>query len=148
GINPANGSPFADNGTIPHGAQDAFLQQDGAMKQVVNGFDIGAQYYLHYYENSRTVTTIPALGATLDGNTVVVAHSIPPVGGSAPYREIFSDVFVATATSHEIGFVKSSPQGGDCTALLDNVAVVEVPSGTAPFITVNPQPVIASVGDT
>ena len=31
GINPANGSPFADNGTIPAGNQAAFIQSDGTM---------------------------------------------------------------------------------------------------------------------
>lgn len=40
GVNPIAGgaSPFADNGLVPDGSNVAFLQQDGAISQQVNGF--------------------------------------------------------------------------------------------------------------
>ena len=53
GINPSNGSPFADNGAIPNGSQVAFMQMDGVLSQTVTGLTSGSQYYVHYYENSR-----------------------------------------------------------------------------------------------
>src|SRR5439155_7424669 len=53
--NPPNGpNPFADNGTKPNGDQVAFMQGDGTNSQLVSGFTVGAEYYLHYYENART----------------------------------------------------------------------------------------------
>jgi hypothetical protein len=146
GLNPASGSPFADNGTIPHGIQVAFMQGDGSFSQMVSGFTVGAQYYVHYFENARTETTIPALEVQVGGTTVVPVHSILPVRGGNPYYEISSDVFVATAATMELAFLKSSPQGGDCTALIDNVAIVAVPAGTAPLVGLQPQPMTVYVG--
>jgi len=146
GLNPASGSPFADNGTIPHGVQIAFMQGDGALSQTLTGLTVGAQYYVHYFENARTETTIPALEVKVGGTTVVPVHSILPVRGGNAYYEIFSDVFVATAASMQLSFVKSSPQGGDCTALVDNVAIVAVPTGTVPTVGVPPQPMTVYLG--
>ena len=44
GLNPVQDgrSPFADNGMIPHGAQVAFMQQNGALSQTVTGLTTGA----------------------------------------------------------------------------------------------------------
>jgi len=46
----------------------------------------------------------------------------------------------------QLTFTKSSPNGGDTTALVDSVAIVPVPAGTAPFITRNPVSTAAYVG--
>ena len=52
GVNPGTfGGPFTDNGTIPDGTKAAFLQADGAMSQVVNGFIVGASYQVRHFEN-------------------------------------------------------------------------------------------------
>lgn len=148
GLNPVTGgaSPFADNGAIPQGAQVAFLQGDGALSQTVSGLVVGAQYYVHYLENARSVVTVPALELKFGGQTVLQSHSVPPVGGGNSYHEMFSDVFTASATDLELAFVKSSPQGGDCTALVDNVAIIPVPSGTPPSVGVQPQSTTVYVG--
>ena len=54
GVNPVGGAnPFADNGAIPDGNQVAFLQEDGALSQMVGGFTVGAEYCVQYDENSR-----------------------------------------------------------------------------------------------
>jgi len=146
--NPPNGpNPFADNGAIPHGSQVAFLQGDGTNSQVVSGFTVGAQYYVHYFENSRSVVTIPGMEVKVGGGTVAPVHSVNPVGGGNSYREIFSQVFAASATDLELAFVKSSPSGGDCTALIDNVAIVEVPAGTPPAVVTQPQPMTVYLGE-
>lgn len=146
GINPADGSPFADNGITPHGVQVAFMQGDGALSQTVSGFTVGAQYYVHYYENGRVGgTSYPALEVKIGGVTVVKPHSIAPVGGGS-YYEISSEAFVATATDMELAFIKSNPAGGDSTALVDNVAIVPLAAGTPPSITLQPQSTTVYLG--
>lgn len=146
GINPGSDgrSPFANNGVWPHGKQAAFMQADGAMSQTVSGFTVGAPYYFHYYENSRSGPT-PYVAVTFGTNTVIAAHAVAAVGGYAPFREVYSDIFTATATSIDLAFVKSNPLGGDSTALIDNVAFVQVPAGIAPYITRNVSAQIASL---
>ena len=116
GLNPANGSPFADNGVIPDGIKTAFMQGDGALSQTVSGFSIGAQYYVVYYENARS-GGIPAVQVQIGGNTIVPTHSRSPVGGSNPYVLMTSDPFIATGTDLLLSFIKSNPNGGDTTAL-------------------------------
>ena len=150
GINPGVGfSPFADNGTIPDGAQVAFLQEDGGMTNTVGGFTVGKQYFVQYDENSRLgdSPTDPALALTVGGTTVVAAHTVPPVGGSNPYRRVISEVFVASATDLEVIFIKSNPQGGDNSALIDNVCIAEVAPNTPPSILREPESQIVQVGD-
>jgi hypothetical protein len=149
GLNPANGSPFADNGLTPHGNQVAFLQADGALSQVVSGLTVGEQYYVHYHENSRNCCsgTTPFLEVSVGGAVVVPAHPVPPVLDGNPYHEVSSYTFVATATALELVFTKSNPQLGDTTALIDNVTVVPIPPGTPAFVGLDPKPVLASVGD-
>jgi len=145
GINPAAGSPFADNGIIPNGTQVAFMQGDGPFSQTVTGLTVGAQYYVHYYENARAGNT-PALEVQIGGTTVVASHIITSVGGN-PYREVSSAIFTASATDMELSFIKSNPLGGDTTALIDNVAILVVPAGTPPSITLQPQGGIFVEGD-
>jgi hypothetical protein len=149
GINPiSNGqSPFADNGTIPNGSQVAFLQslsQDTpiTLSQTVDGLTVGSQYYIHFYENSRAATLAPALEVMRDADVATPVHSVP----SGAYREVFSDVFTATATSLNLMFIKTSPSGSDTTLLLDNVAIVPVAAGTAPAVIKNPEATAAYVG--
>lgn len=143
GVNSGAG-PFADNGTIPNGAQVAFMQGDGAMSQTVSGFIIGEQYYVVYFENARN-GGIPAIELQIGGTTIVPAHTRAPVG-SGPYVEVKSDPFIATGTDLLLSFIKSNPLGGDTTALIDNVCVLPLPAGTPPSITRQPQAVVVNAG--
>lgn len=146
GVNPGTfGGPFTDNGTIPDGTKAAFLQEDGVMSQVVSGFVVGSTYQLSYYENARN-GGIPACEVKVNGNTVVPVHNVSPVGGANPYRQVVSDPFTATSSSMEIAFIKSNPQGGDTTLLIDNVGFLA--SGTTPIITVQPQGQTVGAGST
>jgi len=148
GIN-NSGGPFHDNGVIPDGAKIAFIQTDGAMTQVINGFIVGNTYQVRYFENARNCCTAgssPFVEVKIGGVTIVAPHASPPVGGGNPYREVLSDPFVATATSLELAFIKSNPQGGDTTLLIDNVSIV--PPNTAPTISVQPQDATIGLGDT
>lgn len=147
GINPAGGSaPFADNGSVPEGAQVAFMQEDSALRQVLSGFVVGRPYQIRYFENARNNATRPFLQVTLGGQTIVPAHEVVPVGGSNPYHERVSDPVVATATTMELAFVKSNPQGGDTTVLIDQVSFLA--SGTPPRILQPPQAIVAGLGET
>lgn len=146
GLNPAGGSPFASSGPIPDGVQFAFIQAAGdILHQTVSGFTVGDAYYVHYYEGARAGYPSPGMEVTVGGATVLAAHAIP--SGANSYFETFSDLFVATNASLDVAFVKSNPVAGDTTAVLDDVAVVNIAPGTAPFVTRNPQPVLASVAD-
>ena len=149
GINPvSNGSgPFADNGSIPHGGHVAFLQADGKMSQTVHGLTPGAEYYVHYYENARTGPTYPAIEVTVGGVTVLPAHSVAPVNSGNAYYSVSSSVFKADAADLELAFIKSAPSGGDCTALIDNVAIIPVAAGTKPWIAAQPKPATAYIGE-
>jgi len=151
GINPAGSSPFADNGVIPNGSQICFIQASGdTLSQVVSGFTVGSAYVVHYYENARTGTGVPSIQVLIGGATVVAAHAINPVGGANSYYEVYSDVFIATNASLELDFLKDSPTGGDTTALIDNVTILPLAAGAAPFVTPtgNPQSLLVTVGDT
>ncbi|MEK7675337.1 MAG: LamG-like jellyroll fold domain-containing protein, partial [Verrucomicrobiota bacterium] len=125
GVNPVGGAnPFADNGAIPDGNQVAFLQEDGALSQMVGGFTVGAEYCVQYDENSRDCCgTMPSLEVKIGGATIVAAHPVSPVGGSNPYHHVISSTFTAAGPSLELAFIKSNPQGGDTTALIDNVCI-------------------------
>jgi len=145
GINPGGGSPFADNGVIPHGSQVSFMQADGALSQPLSGFTVGGQYYVHYYENARGGNT-PVVELQVGGNTLVASHIVNSVGGGNPYREVSSAMFTASATDLELAFIKSNPLGGDNTVLIDNVAIIQVPSGTPPTIGHQPQSTNVYIG--
>lgn len=144
GINPiANGaSPFANSGTIPHGIRVAFLQADGTLAQTVSGLTVGADYYVHYLENARSGGS-PALEFRWNDTVMVPAHTIAP----GNYRDVYTEVFKATATEAMLTFAKSNPLGGDTTVLLDNVAVVPLAAGTAPSLTRQPTAVVANPGE-
>src|SRR5262249_55701126 len=92
-------------------------------------------------------STVPTVEVRLGTNTLIAAHAVTPAGGANPYHEVSSDVFTAGSATVDLTFVKGKVSGGDCTALIDNVAIVQVPSGTAPFVTRNPASVVVSVGD-
>jgi len=147
GVNTAAG-PFADNGTIPDGGQVAFMQADGALSQILSGFNVGSDYYVVYYENARTGPTAPGIEVKLGDTTIVQPHVRPPVGGGNPYVRVTSEVFTADTDTLQLSFIKSNPQGGDTTALIDNVCVLELPGGTGPSILTAPQPQVVSIGQT
>ena len=146
GINPSPSSPFADNGVIPHGSQVAFMQDNGALSQTVSGLTVGSQYYVHFFANGRSGSTAPAMEVTVGGVTVLPARAVAAVGGANSYQEMSTEVFVASSDTTELAFIKSNPEGGDTTLLIDNVAVVPVQSGTAPTVGVQPQSMTVYTG--
>lgn len=147
GINGAGG-PFHDNGIIPDGEKVAFIQANESMTQLVSGFTVGSTYYVRFFENARNCCGgLAQLRVTIGGVEVVPVHDVPPVGAGIPYREVNSRPFLATAADLELAFFKSTA-AGDNTALLDNVSIIEIPAGTAPTITGQPQGGTFATGDT
>ena len=146
GIN-NSGGPFHDNGVIPNGSQIAFKQADGALSQLISGFVPGASYRISYAENARNCCggTSPFNEVKIGGVTIVAAHAVPPVGGANPYHQVTSDSFTASSSDMLLEFIKSNPQGGDTTLLLDNVTII-LPN-TPPSIGLQPQSQSAGVGD-
>ncbi len=146
GVNPGTfGGPFTDNGAIPNGTKAAFLQQDGALSQLISGFVPGASYRITYAENARTGGTSPFNEVKIGGVTIVAPHAVNPVGGANPYHQVTSDAFTATSTELLLEFIKINPQGGDTTLLIDHVGIV-LPN-TPVTIALQPQSQSAGVGD-
>jgi hypothetical protein len=131
GLNPVapagtNDFPFADNGTIPDGRQVAFLQQNGALRQIVTGLVAGGTYRVEYWENARQATyggtnDAPILEVRMGTNVILSAHAVPPIGA---YTSRQSQTFVASSDRMELAFVKLGPADLDRTVLIDNVRVV------------------------
>ena len=144
GINPAAGSPFANNGVIPDGNQVAFIQADGGvLSQVISGLVVGRTYYLKYFENSRSGYNAPTLAVTLGETNIVPAHVVP----SGAYTRVVSGPFMASTDSAELAFIKTaSPLGGDSTVLIDSIAVLELPP-TPPTVLVQPQGLYLKEGE-
>ncbi len=148
GVN-SGGGTFTDNGAIPDGAKTAFIEGDtngnGMLTQVIHGFTNGASYQVRYFENARNCcSNVPFAEVRVGGQTVVAAHAVSPVGGANQYHRVWSDAFIATDTSLELAFVKSDPQGGDNTLLIDNVSISPVISGQAPVTFTLPADAIVS----
>ena len=78
-----------DEGVLDNGRQVAFLQQDGALKQVVKGLVAGATYRVEFSENGRQwayggTNDAPLLEVRLGTAVVLPAHAVPPsraIGG-------------------------------------------------------------------
>ena len=149
GINPgANNafSPFADNGQIPDGQRVAFMQDNGTISQTVRALRVGTIYALHYYENARSDSGAnpPYLEVKMGGTTIVPAHAVIPVGGTAAYHSM-SGVFTASSNAMVLQFIKSDPANLDKTVLLDNITLAEQ---TPPSIASNPVGLQMNVGAT
>lgn len=150
GINPGNGagSPFANNGVIPDGANVAFLQSNvgntTTLSQVISGFeappvfDIAGLYEVTFRYNSRSGGT-PNLEVTIgDGvntQSIFTHNGIAPVGGANPYYVGASSPFFATAESMTLTFISTA--NADETVLLDLVSINQLAPGV---ILLTPEP--------
>ena len=126
GINPMNGA-FCDNGSVPHGANVAFLQHNGTLGQTVSGFSPGRQYWLTYRENARQNCCgerVATLAVTVNDTRVVPEHTVPIVGDVERFRLVISHPFTAVEPDLTIIFEKGGT--GDATALIDDVRIFPV----------------------
>ncbi len=121
GLNPTpGGSPFADNGTIPHGAQVAFLQSVGAnLSTTITGLTPGVTYKVSFRANARG-GNLPIVQFSSDGIGDTVASRIPAVGGGNPYFRLAYN-FTATAASNVI--TVTNLQAPDNTLVVDDFSI-------------------------
>src|SRR5438105_4255214 len=130
GLNPASGSPFADNGTIPNGNNVAFVQSSGAattFNTVISDLIVGTAYKVNFRVNARGGNT-PNLKVEIDG-TRIIDTGITPVTAANPYKYFAFD-FTATATSQTMTLRNDAGTGGgDHTLLIDDFSIAPRNSG-------------------
>jgi hypothetical protein len=119
----ANGSGFtAGNPDAPEGAQVGFLQQTGSFSQSVAGWAAGT-YVITFdaAQRGNYQWSQQDFAVLVDG---AVVGTFTPAGTS--YQGYSTAAFAVTAGSHTIAFQGLNSAGGDNTAFLDAVAVVQV----------------------
>ncbi len=121
GINPSAGSPFANNGTIPDGAQVAFIQSAGGpttLSTVISDLTAGQKYQLWFRANARG-SQQPVLSVAVDGLTLLTGV-IDSVGGTAPYRYVAVE-FTANDTVAALDL--SNNTAVDTTVVVDDFRI-------------------------
>lgn len=122
-------------GMAGHGStqQYAFIQatkgetevtSHGALKQTISGLSIGQRYRVSVWIARRNGNVGANNGALIDilvdGNSILAAPTSP--NGNTAWREVLSNSFVATKTSHEFTIQSVVPQFPEDTAtLVDDV---------------------------
>ncbi|MBI1369593.1 MAG: hypothetical protein GC162_13180 [Planctomycetes bacterium] len=126
GLNPAGGSPFANNGVVPDGSKVAFIQYNGhggALSTTVTNLVVGKTYQIDLKLNARSGFDTPNVTITAGGNTLVANTAVSPVGGANPYK---TATFYYTATAATANFsVANVSTAGDATLLFDDVHFTE-----------------------
>jgi hypothetical protein len=113
-----NGSGFTDgNPDAPEGNQVAFLQGYGSVSQSVT-FVAAGTYSLGFSAAQRGNDNSSQRFQVLIDGAVVVGTYTP---GDASYTAYTTASFTVTAGSHTISFIGLDPDGGDNTALIDQV---------------------------
>ncbi|MBN8249692.1 MAG: hypothetical protein J0L84_19910, partial [Verrucomicrobia bacterium] len=121
GLNPAGGeSFFANNGAIPDGVNVAFVSGGSTLGTTISGLTAGKNYTLTLRVNASS-EQVPSLRATADGADIL-ALSVYPVAGTAPY-EYISFEFTAAAATASLGLVNDA--GSDQVLLVDQLTVAE-----------------------
>ena len=103
GLNPADGNPFADNGTVPEGNNVAFIQTLNTtnwLATTISNLTVGITYRVTCRINSRVATATPTMwlglnGATVNTFTVTPMHALNVAG---PYGFAYG-TFTATNTT-------------------------------------------------
>jgi microcystin-dependent protein len=124
GLNPAGGSPFANNGLTPDGTQVAFLQSvsGGAgvtsLSTTLTGLATGSSYGVKFRANSRDyLGGVPQPSWTIDGGTPVAFSASPFVGAGNPYYTVTG---VFTASGPTATLLVRNLAFGDHTLLVDD----------------------------
>jgi len=141
----ANDSAFtAGNSPAPEGAQVAFVQSIASITQPIPGFLPGAGYTVSFRASQRQNRSGGQPGQTFDVTiNGAVIGSFEPSQAVAGYVE-YATNFVATSTTHALGFVGTDLKGGDNTVLLDDVRIILT---TLPVVPSIPTNLLATAGD-
>ena len=124
GLNPTGGNSIADNGSIPQGANVAFIQADGVISTTITGLTAGAAYQVSFRANSRSATGRVFSEWSLNDEDYRPFTAYPAVGGSNPYYQV-SRSFVATGTTASLGIRNHSLV--DASLLVDDFQITAVP---------------------
>ncbi|MEK7676894.1 MAG: hypothetical protein AAB676_13760, partial [Verrucomicrobiota bacterium] len=131
GLNPAAGSPFADNGTIPHGNNVALIQANvddpstpSTLSTTISGLTVGTTYKVTFRANARSANT-PNVKVYIDGTGVLLPGgpdglSTAAVGAANSYWTVAFD-FQAAAASQILAVVNDA--NGDQTLLVDDFKI-------------------------
>jgi hypothetical protein len=132
GLNPAAGSPFADNGAIPQGNNAAFIQSSGTLSTLattISGLTPGKAYLVRFRANCRSGYPPPVATWSLNGGADVPFTAAPAVGGLNGYYSI-SGLFIATSDTAALAIHNQTAT--DTTLLVDDFSIAPaVPSGWA-----------------
>ncbi len=124
GLSLASGGPFADNGTIPNGANAAFIQNNpggvSMMATVLNDLTPGTKYNVAFRINARG-GNLPWLRFQTDGTGDPVNMEVTSVGGTNPYRYAACE-FTATAASNVL-YLLNTRGDGDHTVVIDDFSI-------------------------
>ncbi len=124
GLNPASGSPFADNGATPDGANVAFIQSGGneavTLSTTLTGLVPGQIYQVTFRANSRASSDAPNPTWSLNGGAYVPFTASPPVGGANAYYTN-SATFLATSNTAPLALMNQT--NVDSTVLADAFTV-------------------------
>ena len=131
GGNPAAGSPFADNGTIPNGNNVALIQANvddpstpSTLSTTISGLTVGTTYKVTFRANARSGNT-PNVKVYIDGIGVLLPGgpdglSTAAVGAANSYWTVAFD-FQAAAASQILAVVNDA--NGDQTLLVDDFKI-------------------------
>ena len=118
-----NGSALtAGNANAPQGAQVGFIMNNGSMSYSV--YLDADTYNLSFLAAQRATyqTQSQQIEVLVDGAEVALDHALP-----APrYTPYQTSNFTVAAGVHTIEFLGMSPQSGDSTAFIDQVAIATV----------------------
>ena len=128
GLNPSNGSPFANNGVIPEGTKVAFIQNNttgtSALSTTATGLTPGTKYKVTFRINARAGNA-PHLRFSTDGTGAPLAMEVTSVQAgnvfTLPYRYAACE-FTATGES-QIITVTNLRTAGDHTLLVDDFKI-------------------------
>ena len=130
----ANGSAYTSgNSPAPEGAQVACLSATGLISQRLADLIPGTNYTVRFLASQRQNTPGGQAGQTFDVriNNAVIGSFAPPQA-SAVFQE-YTAAFLAPSDAPTLHFAGTNLNGGDNTALLDEVLVLGVPRSALPL---------------
>lgn len=141
GLNPAGGSPFADNGAVPQGSNVAFIQSVNlpgnygngvsVLNTVITGLTPGVSYTVSFRANSRTSSFYgaPTPSWSVNGAAFLPFTAAPSVGGPNAYYTV-TRTFTATAATAALNIMNNTAVTGgpaDTAVLVDDFQIAIVP---------------------
>jgi hypothetical protein len=114
-------SPFGNNGTVPDGANVAFIQSTGSLSTTISGLVSNQVYSLQFRANGRATQRANLIIAINNQTVLDTLHN--PVTGTNAYRFVSLD-FTAPDTNALLTLsVMTNYYAGDHSVLVDNFTI-------------------------